>query len=153
MIKAVKHSRTIFSCKYLVLHYFGEFIAVSKKQDISRDMTKPPKWLCAQRRLRSAWASAQSDQSLRCAPHWVAKDPSFFMRTEKTLIRLGGCPGRSESSLCAQSFCWFCHVAAHMVHEIADSGSSVERLITFHVSTWTWQVNIFDRGLCQNVIL
>ena len=30
-------------------------------------MTKPTMWLCAQRRLRSAWASAQSDQSLRCA--------------------------------------------------------------------------------------
>ena len=29
-----------------------------------RLMTKK-KWLCAQRRLRSAWASAQSDQSLR----------------------------------------------------------------------------------------
>ena len=26
-------------------------------------MTKPTKWLCAQRRLRSAWASNQSDQS------------------------------------------------------------------------------------------
>ena len=34
---------------------------------VSRDMTKPTKWLCAQRRLGSAWASAQSDQSLRCA--------------------------------------------------------------------------------------
>ena len=34
---------------------------------MSRDMTKPTKWLCAQWRLRSAWASAQSDQSLRCA--------------------------------------------------------------------------------------
>ena len=33
---------------------------------LSRDMTKPTKWLCAQRRLRSAWASVQSDQSLRC---------------------------------------------------------------------------------------
>ena len=32
---------------------------------VSRDMTKPTKWLCAQRRLRSAWASAQFDQSLR----------------------------------------------------------------------------------------
>ena len=29
---------------------------------------------CAQRRLRSAWASAQSDQSLLCA-QWVAKGP------------------------------------------------------------------------------
>ena len=35
---------------------------------MSHDMTKPTKWVCAQRRLRSAWASAQSDQSLRC-PH------------------------------------------------------------------------------------
>ena len=34
---------------------------------MSRDMTKPTKWLCAQRRLRSAWASTQPDQSLRCA--------------------------------------------------------------------------------------
>ena len=38
-------------------------------------MTKPTKW-CAQRRLRSAWASAQSDQSSLCT-RWVAKDPSF----------------------------------------------------------------------------
>ena len=29
-------------------------------------MTKPTKSLCTQRRLRSAWASAQSDQSLHC---------------------------------------------------------------------------------------
>ena len=34
-------------------------------------------------------------------------------RTAKTLIRLGGCPGWSESSMCAHSFCWFCHEAAH----------------------------------------
>ena len=34
---------------------------------MSHDMTKPTKWLCAQRRLRSVWASAQSDQSLHCA--------------------------------------------------------------------------------------
>ena len=37
------------------------------------------------------------------------------MRTAKTLIRLGGCPGLSESSLGAQSFCWFCHEAAHIM--------------------------------------
>ena len=28
-------------------------------------MTKPTKQLCAQRRLKSAWASAESDQTLR----------------------------------------------------------------------------------------
>ena len=82
---------------------------------MSRDMTKPTKWLCAQRRLRSAWASAQSDQSLRC-PHEESLGPELpIERTAKTLIRLGGCPGWSESSLGAHSFCWFCHVAAHII--------------------------------------
>ena len=37
---------------------------------LSRLVTKPAKWLCAQRGLRSAWASL-------CA-QWVAKDPSFL---------------------------------------------------------------------------
>ena len=54
--------------------------------------------MCAQRRLRSAWASAQSDQS------------SLWR-----LIRLGGCPGWSESSLGTQSFCWFCDDAAQIL--------------------------------------
>ena len=36
-------------------------------------------------------------------------------RTAKTLIRLGRCPGWSESSLGAHSFCWFCHVVAHIL--------------------------------------
>ena len=35
---------------------------------LNRLMTKSTKWLCTKRRLRSAWASAQSDQRLRC-PH------------------------------------------------------------------------------------
>ena len=51
-------------------------------------MTKPTKWVCAQRRLRSAWASAQSDQSLRCAFSGQLRTQDFFMRTAKTLIRL-----------------------------------------------------------------
>ena len=32
---------------------------------MSHLVTKPTMWLCAQRRLRSAWVSAESDQSLR----------------------------------------------------------------------------------------
>ena len=64
--------------------------------------------------LRSAWASAQSDQSLHC-PDEESFGPELpIERTEKTLIRLGGCPGWSESSLGAQPFCWFCHEAAQM---------------------------------------
>ena len=55
--------------------------------------------MCAQWRLRSAWASAQSNQSLRCALN--GRTQAFFMRTAKTLIRLGGC--WSESSLGAHA--------------------------------------------------
>ena len=51
--------------------------------------------MCAQRRLRSAWVSAQSDQSLRC-PLEESLGPELpIKRTAKTLIRLGGCPGWS----------------------------------------------------------
>ena len=39
----------------------------SYRWHLSRLMTKPTKLVCAQRRLRSDWASAQSDQNLRCA--------------------------------------------------------------------------------------
>ena len=35
----------------------------------------------------------------------------------KTLIRLGRCPGWSESLLGAQSFCWFCLEAAHFTFQ------------------------------------
>ena len=38
------------------------------------------------------------------------------MRTAKTLNRLGGCPGWSESSLGAHSCCWVCHVATQIIN-------------------------------------
>ena len=44
------------------------------KYNLSCDMTKPTKWVCAQRKLRSAWAFVQSDQSLRC-PHEESLSP------------------------------------------------------------------------------
>ena len=75
---------------------------------------KTNKWVCAQRRLGSAWASAPSDQSLRC-PHEECSGPKQpTERTAKTLIRLGRCPGWSESSLATESFCWFCYEAAQI---------------------------------------
>ena len=79
--------------------------------EMSRLMTKPTMWLCAQRRLRSAWASALSDQSLRC-PHDDSLGPWLPI---KRMARLGGWPGWSESLLGAQLFCWFCHEAAQML--------------------------------------
>ena len=47
-------------------------------------MTKPQNYLRAQRSLRSAWASARSDQSLRC-PHEETLGPQLpIERTAKT---------------------------------------------------------------------
>ena len=54
------------------------------------------------------------------------------MRAAKTLIRLGGFPGLSESSLGAHSFCWFCHVAAHM-----STGPPRQVKLIFYYSTLT----------------
>ena len=63
--------------------------------------------LCAHRRLRSAWASAQSDQSLYC-PHedtWSPELPNE--RTAKTLIWV--------FAGCTSHFGRFCHVQDHII--------------------------------------
>ena len=48
--------------------------------------------LRTQRRLRSAWASAQSAQSLLWA-QWVAKDPSFLHADSEDSDETGRMPG------------------------------------------------------------
>ena len=53
---------------------------------------------------------------------WVL---SYPLSAQRRLIRLGGCPGWSESSLGAQLLCWFCHVAAHLIQ-------SWKKLIIIH---------------------
>ena len=55
---------------------------------MSRDMTKPTKWLCVQRKLRSAWASAQSDQSLR-SPHEESLGPSYPLSASEDADQTG----------------------------------------------------------------
>ena len=87
---------------------------------LSRLMTKPTKWLCTQRRLRSAWASTQSVQSLRCPLNGYLRTQAFFMWTAKILIRLGGCPGWSESSL-----------STHAILLVLSWGGSFKAL-------WSW---------------
>ena len=44
--------------------------------------------------------------------HWIL---SYPLSAQRRLIRLGGCPGWSESLLGAQSFCWFCHEMAQIL--------------------------------------
>ena len=71
------------------------------------NMTKPTKWpVCAQRRLGSAWASAQSDQSSLCA-HWVAKDIMFLHADAQADLSLRWAD---------MPYCWFCRDAAHITN-------------------------------------
>ena len=63
-----KYIKDIYEIKILIIYRFSSFCSpVTSRNKLSSLMSKPTKWLCAQQRLRSAWASAQSDQSLRCA--------------------------------------------------------------------------------------
>ena len=82
--------------------------------------------LCAQQRLRSAWASVQSDQSL-CCPH------------EETWADL--------SLRCVHmSFCKFCCVAAHLLKTCL-----ISRVIYFH---HICKADIFVKiNCCENLIL
>ena len=61
--------------------------------------------MCAQRRLRSACASAQSDQSLRCPQEeslgpWLPNECPVWVFA---VCSMGRCPGWSESSLGAHA--------------------------------------------------
>ena len=65
-----------------------------------------------QRRLRSAWATAQSDQEYSQGAPWVAKDPMFFHVDSED--RSDWVDAQADLSLhwAHMSFCWFCHVVA-----------------------------------------
>ena len=54
-------------------------------------MTKPTMWMCAQRRIRSALASPQSDHSSLCA-QWEATNPRFLHADSKDSDQTGRMP-------------------------------------------------------------
>ena len=110
---------------------------------MSRDMTKPTMWLCAQRRLRSAWASAQSDRSLRC-PHKESLGPQLpIERTAKTPIRLGECPGWSaDSDPTGRTLIWYFAGRTLILLVLSWGGSSgllnrPFRTIRAHLQFWS----------------
>ena len=81
---------------------------------------------------KSSWATTWQNQQSECVPSEGSDQPghppslirvfavrmkkpwvlSYPLSAQRRLIRQGGCPGWSESSLGAYSFCWFCHVVA-----------------------------------------
>ena len=62
-----------------------------------------------------AWASAQSDQSSLSAWRKVGSLATHWVHSEDWSDWADARPGWSESSLGAQSFCWFCHAAVHLL--------------------------------------
>ena len=83
------------------------------KNEPPHDITN--KMTCAQQRLRSTWAFAQSDQSLRCvhkenhrslATHWAHSEDSAQTGQMPRLIWVFA--GHT-------SFCWLCHEAAQIL--------------------------------------
>ena len=61
---------------------------------------------------------------------WVL---SYPLSAQRILIRLGGCPGWSESLLGACSLCWFCHEAAHILYTIR-----AHLMIVGEKNGWMW---------------
>ena len=98
-----------FFCYHLML------LIYAKRLFISAPWIWTAAWqnhLCAQRRLGSVWASAQSDQSSLCA-QWIEKD---LNADSGDLGQTGRIPQADLSLRWAhRSFCWFCHAATHMV--------------------------------------
>ena len=77
---------------------------------LSRLMTKPTKW---------HMHPAKTQISLGIRPVWSESLLSAWRKVGSLAIHWvhskdSGCPGWSEFSLGTQSFCWFCHEAAHL---------------------------------------
>ena len=116
--------RRRFRLKHRLTRYVRKYVAVLSMEfkaaivccpvsrwiaHMSRLMTKPTKWHVRQTKTQiSHWASAQSDQSIRCA-HEESLGPLSAQR------RLWS---GSDLSLrwAHMPFRWFCHEAAHMLH-------------------------------------
>ena len=91
------------------------YFCLGNDKHVSRDMTKTNKMRVRPAKTPLNLGAAKSDQSLRCLHEETLGPQLPIERTAKTLMRLGGCPDWSESSLSALSFYWFCHVAAHVM--------------------------------------
>ena len=112
--------------------------------------------LCAQRRLISAWASAQSDQSL-CCLHEETLGPQLPIEcTVKTLIRLGGYPDWSESSLGAKAILLVLSWGGSNAVSFVSSSESTSLLkqwsntmtwnCYFKSFNWSWFLNSWFRN-------
>ena len=97
---------------------------------------KTNKMTCAQRRLRSAWPSAQSDQSLRCL-HDETLGPQLPIQCTANSHQTGRMPRLICHCWAHRSFCWLCHAAALFMVIITSSHMKSEEIhshLHFHAS-------------------
>ena len=80
----------------------------------ARLMTKPAKWLCAKRRSEQPGHPRSLIRASLSAWRKLGFLATYWAHSEDS-DQTSGCPGWSESSLGAQSFCWFCHEAAQIL--------------------------------------
>ena len=84
-----KHAiETILGAVYQTYLFIYESAHDKKKK---KKQKKKNNGMCAQRRLRSSWASTKSDQSLLCS-QWVSKDPSFLHANSEDSNQTGRMP-------------------------------------------------------------
>ena len=115
-------------------------------------MTKPTKCLCAQRRLKSAWASTQSDQSLLCN-QWVAKDLSFLHVDSEDSDQTGRMPrlirvfaGRTVILLVLSWCCSLKHETAKLIHSLHPVLEPEEKVL-IHTSNYSCIPNNYFKML------
>ena len=73
--------------------------------------------MCVKQRLiRSAWASAESDESSMCA-QWIAKNQSFLHVDSEDSDQTGRMPRPTRVFAGRTSVFWFCRVAAHFQND------------------------------------
>ena len=97
----------------------------TKQYYLNHDMTKLTKWVCTQRRLRSAW-DAQVDQSLRWAHiHFVGFVMSWLI-----------------------SYCYW--VFLSILEGLKDQTSSACGITKFAKLTWAWKPLHEKRGSVNN---
>ena len=95
----------------------------NNRQTWANPWKKPIKWLCAHRKLRSAWVSAQSDQSSLCA-QWVAKDLSFLHVDSEDCDQTGRMP----------RLIWFFAVCTVILLVLSWGGSHYAEQFSFFIN-------------------
>ena len=127
LLFTISHSMHFISCSallspsciqiFLIFFLFNIFITKANNgclQKIETSWQNQQNDICAQGRLRSAWASAQSDRvfAVPIKKHWIFSYPSSALRS----LWSDWADDQADQSLCRvhRSFSWFCHEAAQM---------------------------------------